>query len=69
MPSTYFYLRNAKINENVSDIGLENNLHLHNRQGECFIAFNNPRSVKEWAEKIQERVYEMSSENPMLLDY
>mmetsp|Transcript_20907 Transcript_20907/g.19958 ORF Transcript_20907/g.19958 Transcript_20907/m.19958 type:complete len:85 (-) Transcript_20907:32-286(-) len=69
MPSTYFYLRNAKLQENAEDMGLENNIYLSGRQGECFLAFINDKIMKEWSAKIQERMYEMSSEvNPILGD-
>jgi hypothetical protein len=49
MPSTYYYLKNAIVEENTEELGLENTLYLSSRYGECGLAFTSEVSMRDWA--------------------
>lgn len=59
MPSTYYYLKGAKIEENTKEISLPNNIHLKNRFGECALSLQNEGHFKDWLLKIRDTIYDM----------
>ena len=65
MPSSYFYLKASTIEENIEDVGFQDNFKLKNRFGECYLALNNQAQFNDWAQKIKARVYEIKLEDEL----
>jgi hypothetical protein len=63
MPSTYFYLKGAQVEENKAELGLDHNLFIWGRFGECCLSFAEDIIMKDWALKLRTRIYDLSAEN------
>lgn len=62
MPSTYFSIKDATVQDKVRDAGVLNSISIQNKNNDCLIAFDSDIQMKEWITALRYQIYELKQE-------